>query len=251
MRRISDLTPTYVNGELVFVQRGLGDAASTIATANSITAATSAASSLIPNKPVNYQSDFSKVSSVVATGAAAVASVAVFFVPAGPVVAAVAGVVAVAATLLGKVFANSKAKAYAAERKQYEEAINSIKSENFQLDESYAKTKTMVQDLKNLIKAKGLGCIDNDSSDGLGICIIGCKAKKEKARLENTKDDYEYYSNLQQQKIVAMQNLLDEYNKLMAGVLKIQDTESTNQKLLLVGGGIAALAFIVALYKAD
>lgn len=251
MRPISDLTPTYINGELVFVEKGLGTVASVTTTANNITQVGMAVNNLVPNKPVNYQSDFSKVSNVVATGAATVAAVAAVLPPPGQLVAAVAGVVAVAATLLGKVFANSKAKAYAAERQQYEEAIASIKTENTQLDQSYAQTKSMIEQLKAQLRSVGLGCPDTMLDNGLGLCIINCKAKKEKSKLEQAKEDYAYYTNLQQQKIVAMQNLLDEYNKLMAGALKVNEIDALNNKLIIGGIGLAAVIFVVALYKAD
>ncbi len=110
----------------------------------------------------------------------------------------------------------------------------------------------MIDQLKNQLRSIGLGFTDAQSDGGLGLCIINCKAKKEKSKLEQAKDDYAYYgTNLQQQKIVAMQNLLDEYNKLMAGALKVNQADELNNKLIMGGIGLAAMIFVVALYKAD
>src|SRR5262245_49190874 len=116
------LYPVVINGRLTYVAPGIGAVtqAQVISVGTNVQAIASAAASAVPNQPVTVQSDFSKTANVVATSAATVAAVAAVVPGIGTVVAVVAGVVAAAAALLGKIFANSKAKSYAAERGEWE-----------------------------------------------------------------------------------------------------------------------------------
>jgi hypothetical protein len=191
----------------------------------------------IPNKPVTYQSDFSKVSNTVAVGATAVAAVTAVFVPVGTVIAAVAGIVAVAATVLGKVFKNSAAKKLAAERQEYEKVNADIKFENQQLDEQYASATVAINQLKAEVSA--LHGVPHEP--GLGLCLINCKKNAEQAKLNTAKDQYAVLFREQENKTKLMQDLLDEYNKLVASILVIKQQKANKDILWWILGGSAVL----------
>jgi hypothetical protein len=251
MRATIDMVPMRRGGEIIYADvreqsmrglRGLGAATNFVNTATNVTNVTSAAAAAVPNKPVSYQSDFSKTANVVATGAGVVAAATVAIVPFGTVIAAVAGIVGAAAVLLGKIFANSKAKQYQAERGEYEMANAQLRYENEQLDNQYVQAHAAINDLKNKIdivsgkspspKINGL--------DGLG-CIIGCKKKAEKAKLMSAKEENAVLVEEQKAKTTAMATLLDEYNKMIKALLELKAKASTNDWIIWILGGSAAL----------
>ena len=228
--------------------RGLGTvtAASVTTTATNVSNLVAAADAAIPNKPITVQSDFSKTANVVATGAATVAAVAAVIPGVGTVVAVVAGVVAGAAALLGKVFANSPAKAAAAERGQYDAATAQIKYENQQLDEQYIAASKAINDLKAAISSlSGVPCAEGLSGFN-GICLWNCK--DEKAKLNTAKEVYEAAQKEQDNKTAILAQLLDEYNKLIKGLLELKSDKGIKDWILyallgtiVIGGAVYAL----------
>jgi hypothetical protein len=242
------MVPIARNGEVLYIDRGLrglGVSEAFITTTTNITNVTSAAAAAVPNKPVSYQSDFSKTANVVATGAATVAAVAAVVPVIGTVVAAVAGIVAVAAVLLGKIFKNSKAKKYAAERGQYEMVNAQIRYENEQLDNQYIQTAAAIDELKSKIASLGLnGFGDCGRSGGLGS-----KASRERDRLQSAKDENALLIKEQESKTTAMASLLDEYNKMIKGLLELNQSKSTNEWLLWILGGSAVVIGSYFAYK--
>jgi hypothetical protein len=239
MTQTIDMVPTTRNGEIVYLDArekkpGLG---AFVNTAANITSVTSAAAAAVPTKPVNYQSDFSKTANVVATGAGVVAAATGAIIPIGTIIAAVAGIVGAAAVLLGKIFANSKAKQYAAERGQWEQANAQIRYENEQLDNQYLQTVSAINALKDKIDiSRGI-----KKAQGLGLCIIGCKKKEEKAKLMSAQEENAVLASEQKAKTDAMSSLLDEYNKLIKGLLELKESKSTNEWLIYILGGSALL----------
>lgn len=247
MRATIDMVPMTRNGEIVYADArsvpSLGAVTVSqnfVNTASSVQNLATAAAAVVPTKPVSIQSDFSKVANVVATGAATVAAVAAVVPVIGTVVAVVAGVVAAAAALLGKIFFNSKAKQYEQERQQWELVNSQIKYENQQLDNQYLVTRQAIDDLKSRIAMIG-GQGVSGLSGGLGVCIIGCKKKEEKAKLMSAQDENKVLVEEQKAKTTAMASLLDEYNKLIKGLLELSQNKSTNEWIAWILGGTAVL----------
>lgn len=261
-----DVFPMSRNGEIVYVTvpdarrmnknlGRLGDAAataSTVANLNSIANLAAAASAAVPTKPVTAQSDFSKTANVVATGAGTVAAVAAVFVPVGTVIAAVAGIVAVAAVLLGKVFANSKAKQLAAERGEYEAQTAQIKYENAQLDAQYQTTYAGIQQMRQALSSlNGLGSLAGYRQNEMlsGLCLWNCK--DEKAKLQTAKEQFETVQKEQDSKTQLMAALLTEYNKLLKAGLDLKAGADTNTYILWILGGVALAGAGYAIYSAS
>lgn len=234
-----EMVPHYRGPELIY-ERGLGNAAS-VATINTAASAVGAATSLLPNKPVTVQSDFSKVANSVASVAGVVAAYTATLFPAGTVVAAVAGIVAAACVLLGKLFANSKSKAMAAERGQYETAIAQLQFENLELDKQYEQTYKAIADLRKTISS--LGGFDG----GLGLCLFKCKDEKKK--LESTKAQYEVENKAFEDKSKALMQLVDEFNKLMREYTDLLQQSKTKDIALYVLIGAAVLGAGVVMYQ--
>jgi hypothetical protein len=237
---IIDVIPHRINGEIIYMQTnlpGLGVTQSFVNTATNITNVTASAAAAVPTKPITQQSDFSKTANVVATGAATVAAIAAVVPGVGTVVAVVAGVVAAAAALLGKVFANSKAKGYAAERGEYEKVNAQIKYENNQLDKQYDDTSRAINELKMSISSlNGPSLMDsNQEISGLGLCLWNCKDEKNK--LQSSKAEYETLKKEQENKTQILASLLDEYNKLIKGLLELKSSKSTKDWLLWIFAG--------------
>lgn len=256
MRRqtISDVFPMNVNGETVYMEtslRGFGavNTAAIVSTSTNIANIAAAASSAIPSKPVTIQSDFSKTANVVATGAATIAAAVSVFFPAGTVVAAVAGVVAAAAALLGKVFQNSKAKAFAAERGEYEKVNAEIKYENVQLDAQYDAAYQAINQMKAALSSLNGLSYDDRNLNGLGLCLWNCK--DEKAKLQSAKAEYETLVTQQNNKTKLLASLLDEYNKLLKAGFELKANKSTKDWLLWILLGTAALGGGYLLYAAS
>lgn len=234
---IIDVVPMNHNGKVIYMEthlRGLGATTAFVNTASNITNVVNAANAAIPNQKVTVQSDFSKTANVVATGAAVVAAATVWFPPA----AIVAGIVSAAAALLGKIFANSKAKGYAAERGQWEQVNSQIKFENAELDKQYASLDNAIQQLKN-----GISSLSGLPIQGLGICWGNCKDEKEK--LKSAQGENEALTLEQKNKTEIMISLLNEYNKLMKELINLKSDKSTKDWLLwillgavVVGGGV-------------
>lgn len=247
-----DAVPRNINGETIYVEtdfytrdpRGLGvTQTQVVTTATNVANLTNAVSSAIPPQKVSVQSDFSKTTNVVATGAATVAAVAALVPGIGTVVAVVAGVVATAAALLGKIFANSKAKAYAAERGEYEKVNSQIRYEINELDKQFDVTFPAVEQLKSAISSlNGLGG-SSSSLGALGICWGDCK--EEKARLASAKAEYDVLQKELTNKTTLMASLLDEYNKLIREIVNLKSDKSTRDWLaiILLGSAIAAVAY--------
>lgn len=242
------------DGDVIYMDTGLRrykslgavTAASVTTTATNVSNLVAAADAAIPTKPITVQSDFSKTANVVATGAATVAAVAAVLpiVPAAQVVAVVAGVVAGAAALLGRVFANSKAKAAAAERGQWEQATAEIKYENQQLDEQYIAATNAINQLKSTISSLS-GVPFEAGLSGLGLCLKNCK--EEKAKLQSAKEQYETAVKEQNNKTAILASLLDEYNKLIKGLLDLKSDKSIKDwglwlllATIVIGGSIYA-----------
>lgn len=247
MRRqaIIDVVPISRNGETVYIETRLAGFGVTQAqfvnTATNVTSVVSAAASAVPTKPVSVQSDFSKTTNVVATGAGTVAAVAALIPGIGTVVAVVAGVVAAAAILLGKIFGNSKSKQYAAERGEYEKVNAQIKYENTELDKQYDATARAIAELKSAIASlSGMPL----NGQGLGLCLKNCK--EEKAKLQSAKDEYEVLQREQQNKTQLMASLLDEYNRLIKGLLQLKSDQKTKDYLtwILLAGALAAVGYL-------
>lgn len=247
---IIDYIPQRQGNEIVYVPgvvSSLG-AINTAATVNNVNAAASVintATSALPTKPVTYQTDFSVVANKIASVAGTVAAVAVFIAPpAGTIIAAVAGIVAAACVLLGKLFANSKAKALAAERAQYEAATSQLQYENLQLDDQYVQTYNAIEKMRSLIA--GLNGLDG----GLGLCIFNCKKKEEEARLDNAKDQYELENKLFNEKTQALMKLVDEFNNLMREYNSLLNAKQGKDIALYVLLGAAVLGTGIAVFSA-
>lgn len=237
---IIEMVPQTRHGDVVYVN-GLGTTASTTtAVGNMNTAATAvnAVTSLLPDKPVTHQTDFSKVANTVGAVAGTVAAYAVYLYPVGTVVAAVAGIVAAACLLLGKLFANSKSKAMAAERAQYESAIAQLQFENVELDNQYSQTFNAVQQMRQMIS--GLNGVD-----GLGLCLFNCK--DEKAKLNTTKAEYEALQKQFDEKTKALMTLIDEFNKLMREYSSLLQTSQAKDVALYAILGVAVLGAGIAI----
>ncbi|MGL6121652.1 MAG: hypothetical protein ACRC1W_01185 [Shewanella sp.] len=250
---IVDVVPYRVNGETIYREtdlRGLGVTQSFVNTTTNITNVTAALAAAVPTKPITQQSDFSKTANVVATGAATVAAIAAVVPGIGTVVAVVAGVVAAAAALLGKVFANSKAKGYAAERGEYEKVNAQIKYENNELDKQYDELSRAINELKNAISSLN-GPSEMDSREqqicGLGLCLWKCKDEKKKLR--SAKDEYETLKKEQENKTQIMALLLDEYNKLVKGLLELKSRKSTKDWLLWIFGSAVVIGGVYYFIK--
>ncbi|HMG94364.1 MAG TPA: hypothetical protein VK589_30095 [Chryseolinea sp.] len=253
MRRqtIIDVVPVNRNGEVIYMEtdlRGLGaaQAPAVVNTATNITNVASAAAAAIPTKQVTAQSDFSKGAYVVATTASTIAAAAVVFFPAGTVVAAIAGVVAAAAALLGKIFANSKGKAYAAERGEYEKVNAELKYENYQLDLQYQQLYPAIQELKGIISSLN-GIPDATLNGGLGLCLWDCK--EEGAKLQTVKEEFDSLKAQQENKTNLIASLLDEYNKLLKAGFELKAQKSTKDWLLWIMLGVVVIGGGYYLYK--
>jgi uncharacterized protein with von Willebrand factor type A (vWA) domain len=149
-------------------------------------------------------------------------------------------VVAAAAALLGKIFGNSKAKQYEAERHQWEAVNAQIRYENEQLDNQYLVTRQAIDDLKSRINMLS-GFDGINGVNGLGLCVIGCKKKAEKEKLMNAQEENKVLVDEQNAKTKAMGALLDEYNKLIKSLLELNQSASTNEWIFWILGGSAAL----------
>lgn len=239
-----EMVPRYRGKEVIYVQ-GLGAvSAQAVTNINQASGLINTATSTLPTKPVTAQSDFSKVANSVATVAGVVAAVAVYIVPAGTVIAAVAGIVAAACVLLGKLFGQSKAKALAAERAQYETVTAQLQYENQQLDEQYAQTYDAIQQMRSLIS--GLGGL---SGGGLGFCVFNCKKQREEDRLRNAKAEYELQNKLFTEKTSALMKLVDEFNKLMREYNSLLQASQTKNTALYVLLGAAAIGAGIVIYQ--
>ncbi|HEY5746081.1 MAG TPA: hypothetical protein VIU12_08400 [Chryseolinea sp.] len=215
----------------------------TAATVSTVVNTASSVVNAIPTKPVTVQSDFSKTANVVATGASVVAAATVWFPPA----AIVAGIVAAAAALLGKVFANSKAKSYAAERGEWDKVNADLRYENQQLDFQFIAANNAVQQLRDRVASlSGVAPISNGLGD-LGICWGNCK--DEKRKLQSAKEEYEVLTREQQNKTQIMASLLDEYNKLMKGLLELHSDKSSKDWIFWILAGAGALIGGILLFQ--
>lgn len=242
MKAVFDVYPVTLKDEIIYVETNLPGLGTVVTTAANITALTNAAAAAVPNKPITYQSDFSKGANVVATAAGVVAAATVWFPPA----AIIAGVVGAAAALLGKIFANSKAKKYAAERGQFEQVNAQIKFENNELDRQYVITRSAVDQLRARVNTLS-GIPSTFINDDYSLNGLGSKKSSEKNALENEKELNAALIKEQESKTKLMASLLDEYNKLMKALLSINETKSTNDWLLwILGGG----ALVVGAYYA-
>jgi hypothetical protein len=262
---ITDVAATTRNGETIYMEvdpktdfnsfngfSGFGapvTQASFTATTSNITSVVNAASAAVPNKPVNYQSDFSKTANVVATGAGTVAAVAAVVPVIGWVVAAVAGVVAAAAAILGKIFQNSKAKRYQAERQEFELANAQLKFENQELEVEYVKAHTAISDLKNAVASlDGIGNLAGSTDYALGeLGICWSKCKDEKNALASAKGEFEVLTKEQDNKTKILGSLLDEYNKLIKSLLELKDSKATKDYMwYILGGSVLLIGAYVA-----
>lgn len=230
-RQIIDFVPVTRQGEIIYIPgrpalNGFG--AVTQVQLQQTTQALSAATSALPNKPMNYQSNFSKAASTIGTVAALVAVIPGI----GWVAAAVCGVIAGVCFLLGKLFGNSKAKKYAAERAQYDALNAQIRYENQQMDLQYVQADAAIRDLRNVI---------GELSGTPTLNGLGSKASREKARLQSAKDEYDLLSKEQQTKSQLLMSTVDEFNKLMKNKFDLTQSKSINDSLGWILGGSAVV----------
>ncbi|HYG01651.1 MAG TPA: hypothetical protein VD927_04355 [Chryseosolibacter sp.] len=218
---------------------GLGaDTATKTKNLQQITAIVGTLNSILPNVNPVYQSSFSKFSQKVSNIAGMAAQIS-SEVPGGQTAALVLGVVGGAAALLSKVFSGSKAKQLAAQRGEYERLIIEIRNDNKVLDD---QIETLRKGIEMLTR-------DLQSLSGLGLCIIGCKAKREKEKLNATKADYDLLISYQQDKIRIVNNLLGEYEKLLEAVTGIKQSKTLHTILTWSIGFLALSAISVAFIK--
>lgn len=196
---------------------------------NSINQLTSIANQLTPNVALTYQSDFSKATSAIAQVAGTAAAVAQVVPGVGQAVGIVLGAVAGVAAVLSKIFLNSKAKQYAAERAQYETAIQQILADNLVIDQQYNQLKNAIDQFKAELAGYGIS--------GLGLCLINCNKKKEKARLDNTKEAFNELTAIQKKKLQLVTDLYTEYNQILQNLLDVRSSSNRNT-YLLVGLGL-------------
>jgi len=260
---ITDLTAQVIDGQLIYVDSpgrslSLGVVPPTITTpppapspvispalASNIASATNvlnAASSAIPQQNIVIQTDFSKVMNTVASLAATTAAVTACFFPAGTVVAIVAGVVAAAAALLGKIFARAKSKELDAQRAQWDALNAQLKTENADLDLKYENLKanmaTFRKEVSNLTGIDFTFGKDN-SVQGLGFCIFNCKKKAAEQNLNTSKQQNESLKKAQTEKIALIQELLKEWDILTAAAINFKNKGKQNA-MLITGFALAA-----------
>lgn len=194
----------------------------------------------------NTQSAFSRITEKAAklSGTAAAISQAVPGI--GTVVGGVLAAVSVVTGLVSKIFGKSKAKAYAAERAEWEKVNAQLQDENDELDSQIEQLSSQVQSFKLELDAKkaevtkdikftdGRDAIRlklstslitsfspstavSRSMSGMGFslpCIIGCKKKREKKALEATKEEYQELIGEQKEKLATIEALMDKFNQL-------------------------------------
>lgn len=217
MTQIVDVQPRFVNGEMVYYESQLGSVSSGA------------------NK--------------VAGAAAMVATVALYVpAPAGPVIAAVAGIVAGAAALIGKLFNQDKANAYKAEREGFEKAIIEIKSQNLEVDTKITQLQSGLNKINSDLKKQGFSGFGS-INEGLGFCVIGCKKKKESGRLNNAKDEYARVLNEQAQKQATLQALITEYNTIVTRLYNLSQGKKVNNMVLYGAGGLALVVVGILIFK--
>lgn len=242
---IIDMVPQTYGGDVVYVS-GLGAVSTTVTNLQAVSSTLNAATGALPTKPVTYQTDFSKVANNIASIAGTVAAVAAV-IPGGQIVAVVAGVVAAACLLLGKLFGNSKAKALAAERAQYETAIAQLQYENLELDNQYTQTYNAVQQMRQMIS--GISGVDHGG--GLGLCIFNCKKNEEEAKLDAAKAEYNQLNQLFEEKSKALMHQVDEFNKLMREYNSLLQDSQTKDIALYAILGLAALGAGIAIFSSS
>lgn len=215
----------------------------TVQAINTINNITATADALAPNVAPAYQSDFSKAMGSFAGIAGTVAAVGASIpVPVIQAAAIVIGAIAGVAAVLGKIFGNSKAKQYAAERAQYQAVIDQMLADNLILDQQYETLKAAIDNFKLQLKNEGVGV------NGLGLCIINCKKKKEAKKLAATKETYDELVQIQKEKIQMLIFLTDEYNSLLKNLNRV-DQSNDIITLLKWGFGIAATTALVMYLK--
>lgn len=242
---VIDMVPQTRGGDVVYMRgfNGFGAVSPTAVTNINAAASTlNAATSALPNKPVTYQTDFSKVAGNIAQVAGTVAAIAAV-IPGGQIVAAVAGVVTAACILLGKIFANSKAKAALAEAAQYDSVTAQLQYENLQLDDQYTQTYNAVQQMRSQVA--GLSGVDG----GLGLCIFNCKKNEAEAQLANSKAEYELQNKLFTEKSGALMKLVDEFNNLMRQYNSLLNASQTKDYALYVLIGAAVLGTGIVVFS--
>jgi hypothetical protein len=224
---------------------GLGAAPSAAFTANlnKLNYITSTADSLTPDVASEYQGKFSKFNQKLAAISGTIAGAAAIVPPFGETVAVVLGVVAGVASIMAKVFKNSKAKKTAAEKAQYTQAIIDLRNDNDAIDDYIEDLTHKISVLKAQIDSGG------KSVQGLGkICIIGCKAKAQKAVVTDAKASYERLQQDQQDKVGYVNTLLDEYKSQIDRVAVIKDSGDLTKILGWALGGLAVAAVGLVIY---
>jgi gas vesicle protein len=159
------------------------------------------------------------------TGSAmmAIGGAVAVIVPVGTVV----GAIIAAAGALISLFANGKkAQKLAAERAQYEQVNAQLKDQNAQLD---IKVQSLVASINKLKQDLGI----STPISGLGFCLIGCKKKEEKRKLDSAKDVYAQLTKAQDEKISLLNKMSEEVESLLL--------KKRNRMLIYIGLGLAAL----------
>lgn len=228
---VYDVFPITENGETVYKEANLcALGAVTQQQFSTVNTTLSVATSALPNKPVSQVSDFTKVAGTIGSIAAIVAIVPGI----GWVAAAVCGIVAGVCALLGKIFAQSKAKKYAAERYEYDKLNSQLRYENEQLDLHYAQGAVAIQDLR-----KAFGQLSGSAP--LMLNGLGSQASRQKELLQNAKNEFELLTTAQNQKTKLLMGIVDEFNKLMKSKFELKQTQSLNQWLGWTLAGAAIL----------
>ena len=214
-----------------------------ITTAQTVSTLATTASQIVPPADGYYSSDFSKVSGKIATIAGTAAAVVQVIPGVGQVVGAVLGAVAAVAFVLSKVFSNSKARKLAAERQQYEILNKELTAENYELDAHYVQLRNTVYELRNTLEQ-----YTGKTFNGLGFCLFNCKRKEEEKKLKTAKDQYNELKALNEEKIKAIELLLDEINRTFEAITGIKKFSTAN-KFLLAGLVVSAAVTGLILYN--
>lgn len=217
---------------------GLGMTADLANTLQSLTSVANQANQLVPQSDAAYQSDFSKAAGKLSAIAGTGAALAAEFPPA----AVVLGVVASVAAVLSKIFFASKAKALAAERQEYEKVISQILEDNKVIDEQYNRLKSAIDSFKNLIKGEV-------QLNGLGLCIINCKKKKEQKKLTATKETYNELVQIQKEKLNMVTDLYAELESLTSNLMKLNNSSNVITLLQWAFGLTSTVAVITYFRK--
>lgn len=225
-------------------EAGLGAAftmpPATVANIQSATQLINSVSGVIPQQSVQIQTEFSKVANTVASVAATTAAIAAMFPGPGTVIAVVAGIVAAAAALLGKIFSRARAKELDAERKEYDKVNAELRTQNAELDLKYENLKANIAVMREEVsKITGIDFTfgKDQSSKGLGLCIFNCKKKAAEQQLDTAKDLYKTLSDAQATKIKLIQELLNEWDIMTKAVIDLRTGGNMNAGLL-VGIGL-------------